>query len=340
MELPKNITQIGEVGGNSRVYVEDYVVSYLKQLNACAEDGVIAVALYGTMQQEQGISYFFVYGACRLEFLQREVKHLSQAQNHEIEKLRKKHFPEYNFIGYRILTGEMIDGFWVHECETCRCVEGFLQFYEKNDAMLAYMLATREDVKPEEVCENKYEEIKHRQSLQREAHETVVVPNRPSLRKLRYTVAMGFAVLCLFGMATFQTKNQERTEENSIDPVNSANVQITAEKDVIRMEDKLESALRDENMQLQEKLEVVTEPSALEAEVQEQTVTETSVSEMTVTEPVVSGSVAYVIQPGDTLISISIRQYGTDTRVRDICKENHIENPDDIKQGQVIMLPK
>ena len=81
MELPKNITQIGEsnphccthsvrkhgslppslrsecsslkkyipenVNPHCKVYVEDYVISYIKQLNQSAGDRAVGVALYG-----------------------------------------------------------------------------------------------------------------------------------------------------------------------------------------------------------------------------------------------------------------------------------------------------
>ncbi len=51
------------------------------------------------------------------------------------------------------------------------------------------------------------------------------------------------------------------------------------------------------------------------------------------------GPVAYVIQKGDTLIGISKSHYGTDAWVSEICKLNHIVNPDDIYFGQKILLP-
>ena len=46
MELPKNITQIGEADKHCRVYVEDYVVSYIKQMNGMAQNKDIAIALW------------------------------------------------------------------------------------------------------------------------------------------------------------------------------------------------------------------------------------------------------------------------------------------------------
>ena len=52
-----------------------------------------------------------------------------------------------------------------------------------------------------------------------------------------------------------------------------------------------------------------------------------------------SQPVSYVIQPGDTLIGISTRQYGNDSYVQAICELNGISNPDNIQIGQKILLP-
>ena len=40
MELPKNITQIGEADKHCRIYVEDYV-SYIKQMNGMAQNKIL-----------------------------------------------------------------------------------------------------------------------------------------------------------------------------------------------------------------------------------------------------------------------------------------------------------
>ena len=134
MELPKNITQIGEADKHCRVYVEDYVVSYIKQMNGMAQNKDIAIALYGRKTAEDGVAYLFAYGSAKLNFLQKPVRHLSQAQEQEIEKLRRKYFSEMTFLGYQILNGEMVEGFRICEQEICRYVAGYAQFYEKNDS--------------------------------------------------------------------------------------------------------------------------------------------------------------------------------------------------------------
>lgn len=410
MELPKNITQIGEVGKTCKIYVEDYVVSYMKQLNQAALDKSMAIALYGKRREENGIVYYFVYGACKLDFLQREVRHLSQAQRQEIDRLRKKYFPEHAFVGYRLLDGDMIEGFHICEQDICRYISGYAQFYEKNDAMLAYMLDVREEKEPEQVNQEKYEEVKKRQEERRASSENQIrvvrntnnirrMPTPVNLQKMRLTAVGVFALLCLLGIATFREDELKNSEnKNALDAVATSGV---VQKDTLVMEDKLDQVLLEENQSAGKKTDVsekesanpeqaqveASEPSKVQvsAAVQQtenkqptseeqpseseqqakgdqqvkgnlqegskpvqateeaaagETVATSAKPEVTQASQSVSGAVAYVIQPRDTLTAISIRQYGTDIRVADICNLNKISNPDDIKEGQVIMLPK
>lgn len=216
MELPKNITQIGETDKSCKIYMEDYVVSYIKQLNRFAEDKAIALALYGRRSSEQNVSYNFVYGAAKLTFLQKEVKHLSQAQNQEIDKLHRKYFPECEFVGYIILNGEMIEGIYLQEASGCRYVKGYACFYEKNDCMLGYMLDNRvEEPKPEEVVQDKYEDAKKRQEERKQQYserETKANKVRSSneiekrMRGMRFAAASMFVLLCLVSVVTLQTE--------------------------------------------------------------------------------------------------------------------------------------
>lgn len=147
-----------------------------------AQNKDIAIALYGRRTTENGVAYLFAYGSAQLNFLQKPIRHLSQAQEQEIEKLRKKYFPEMTFLGYQILNGEMVEGFRICEQEICRYVAGYAQFYEKNDSMLAYMLENRgEEAEPEKVDQEKYEVVKKRQEERRQRQENVHagMPNMP-----------------------------------------------------------------------------------------------------------------------------------------------------------------
>ena len=164
MDLPKNIVQIGEIDKTCKVYIEDFCFSYLKQLNVQASSKHIAVALYGNSREEEGISYLFVYCACRVLFLEKDTKYLPQAALQDIEKQRKRYFAEYSFLGYHILDGEMMEGIHAFDHGTCRYVGGYARFYEKNEKMLQYMLSEKKGEAPsEEVSVEKYEAVRKRQ---------------------------------------------------------------------------------------------------------------------------------------------------------------------------------
>lgn len=232
MELPKNITQIGEADRTCKIYVEDYVVSYMKQLSRQTEDKGVTIALYGKCTKEQTLSYFFIYGACRILSINREVRHLSQAQSQEVERMRQRYFPEYTFLGYHIFDGEMVEGMHIQEQDTCRYIKGYACFYEKNDSMLAYMLDNQsQEHEPEQYGQEKYERVRARQEERRNQYEQKgqrprneapaaqrqrrtagkEPDKRPgsSVKMMRVSAAAVFAVLCMAGVAAIVGENSD-----------------------------------------------------------------------------------------------------------------------------------
>ncbi len=396
MELPKNITQIGETNQRCKIYVEDYVISYMKQLNQVAQDKDMAVALYGIQKEENDVSYLFLYGACKLNFLQRETRHLSQAQLQEIEKCRERYFRDYTFLGYRLLNGEMIEGFHVCEQGICRYIPGYAQFYEKNDSMLAYMLDVREEKQPEVVEQEKYEVVRKRQEERRVQREENLFhkptrqsspSNSGSLRGMRFAVVAVFALLCLVGVSSMNGEGNElqTMAKRVLDEVMEQQIPNAVTEDTLIAEDKLAEAILQENETFpteeasensiaQQGVEAVAASGV--AQVETQAVETTPVEEtepiaetpsVKETEPIAEVSsvaetppveeatpavatptveqapevepVSYIIKEGDTLIAISVQKYGSDVKVADICSLNQIDNPDDIKVGQKILLP-
>ncbi len=406
MELPKNITQIGETNPHCKIYVEDYVISYIRQLNQYAREKGLAVAVYGTRKEEGEVTYLFLYGACKLNFLQRECRHLSQAVCQEVEKQRRKYFPDYLFLGYRLLDGEMVEGFHICEQSVCRYVEGYAQFYEKNDQMLAFMLDDRQgEARPEEVPQEKYDMVKKRQEERRALSEekaghafrrtSPAQKDRPAmpLRNMKLAAAAAFVLLCAAGFATMgdgqglthlQSDVKQLLEDITRKQLPDA-VEVSgsnAQVGTIVAEDKLTDAIRKENTaagtdapdgQQPGDTEGASpdagEPSATaqpadaasdgqaapepteaptEAPTPEPTLQPTPepTPEPTQEPPAaqagapVAEMVAYIVQRGDTLTDICIRQYGSDVRVAEVCALNNIGDPDDIKEGEKIFLPQ
>lgn len=280
MELPKNVTQIGETDKFCKIYMEDYVVSYMKQMNRLAEDKTMGLALYGKYSAEENISYYFVYGAAKLNYLQREVKHLSQAQNQEIERLHRKYFADCEFVGYVLLNGDMIEGIWLMESMGCRYVKGYACFYEKNDCMLAYMLDSRaEETPPEEVSQEKYDEARKRQEERKQEYterDVKVAKVRSGseveqrMRGMRFAAASMFVLLCLVTIITWQTEGADGKTGTRLKNIFSELGGNGEEQDAVEVmgsdvvntlvaEDQLAEAIRQEN----EKAQMQTTPEPM-----------------------------------------------------------------------------
>lgn len=370
MELPKNVTQIGESDKNCKIYVEDYVVSYIKQMNQLARNKDLAVALYGVRKQENDITYIFIYGACKLDFIQREIKHLSQAQCQEIERMRRKHFQEQEFQGYRLLNGEMVDGFHICEQNICRYIEGFAQFYEKNECMLSFMLNSRtEEVAPETVNQEKYEAVKRRREERREeaflpeknrntkekkkevAEDiTLMSVSGQGLWKMRVATAAVFSVLCIAGLVLLWDEEKSEdlqvaarqvieglTEQKLPDMEDASATEV--QTGTLIVDGGLAEVVQEENTGATlphlatPAAEITPEPAATPVPTSAPTPTPVPTASS------VPVPVSYTIQLGDTLIGISVNRYGSDSRVKEICALNDISDPDDVKVGQVILLP-
>lgn len=140
MELPKNIVQIGEPDKLHKIFVEDYVVSYMKQLGCSQTSGPVGLALYGKHMEESGINYYFLYGAAKVEGLEHRGAYLSQVEKEEIEDIGKKYFEEYKFLAWCSVTEEPVEGFFVKIGGKGVEIKGYACFYEKNESMLNYML--------------------------------------------------------------------------------------------------------------------------------------------------------------------------------------------------------
>lgn len=445
MELPKNITQIGEADRTCKIYVEDYVVSYMKQLCRGTEEKGLSIALYGKYTKEQNLSYFFIYGACRVLSINKEVRHLSQAQNQEVERLRQRYFPEYEFLGYHIFDGDMVEGMHIQEQDTCRYITGYACFYEKNDSMLAYMVDNNpQDHEPEQYGQEKYDRARARQEERRNQHEqrgkqsgdAIPIADRlkkrseknvrdaaqeSSMKMMRMSAVAVFAVLCLIGVAAVTRENEDGTMGERAKqlwaqlwdkqpgegdaPQEGGAQEATAEvynSGTLMAENSLADAILQENQQAtavsgqavtgdtsqtgqaspeeshedeptlpspqptqspapqevtenpdsqepvdngnppetiapQEPPQESLNPDAQEnANPQEVPAQGPSIADIEAQQP---QPVGYVIQSGDTLTGISIRQYGNDSHVQAICELNGIVNPDNIQIGQKILLP-
>lgn len=183
--LPRNIRQIGQIRGNYRIYMEDYVYTFLGRLSAAAykdeeKKGSLAV-FTGEMQWEDGTGYLFIRGAllAKCQDLTPEHIDLSEEVWITIQDEQKQYFPEQDILGWyfafpqmaveitellqkthlQYFGGEKVlmlaeptegeEAFFHYENGLMAKVKGYYIYYEKNAAMQEYMVQKNQILKPE-----------------------------------------------------------------------------------------------------------------------------------------------------------------------------------------------
>lgn len=85
--IPKNVRQIGEVGKERKVYLEDYAVTYMQQVSMAI--------LLGEIRESGNVQYVFVNGAVGVESAS-----LEEADWEQLYREVKEHFENREIIGY------------------------------------------------------------------------------------------------------------------------------------------------------------------------------------------------------------------------------------------------
>ena len=175
LELPKNIRQIGEPEENRKIYIEAYVVTYLKKIaNEAALNSRVAVLL-GNSEWMDGIPYLFiksavalknledygdgipftdeawaeVYGAIKEYFAEQDVLGwFLSIPGYPMDLdpgLVKTHINHFGGVDKVLMVAEPMDGeedFFAYENGRLARQRGYYIFYERNESMQRYMVET------------------------------------------------------------------------------------------------------------------------------------------------------------------------------------------------------
>lgn len=173
-KMPKNIRQIGQVSGNQKVYLEDYVITYLKQIPASGE-AMRVIILYGKKEMMGDELCWFVNGAVGAEkdfFMEKTV--IDQESWQHVNEMAERFFPELTVLGWAIAgndstkeieeqilrtqkqffrpdqklyfeynTEEKEEYVYLFEKGKMRQQSGYYIYYERNECMQNYMVSLR-----------------------------------------------------------------------------------------------------------------------------------------------------------------------------------------------------
>lgn len=418
IKIPKNVKQIGEPPQERRIYIEDYVYTYITSISG--ESGMYGVG------STSAVFYGLLLGETRKTsqetclFIRSAVRYISPKEDEDIvgmneedaEETREdsreeisfsqevwtslydaveKYFKGQEIVGWFLCadSGSIVadsenqtlapwvqkmhfDNFAgaakaffmvdpnIHE-EYFYMVEngklarqgGFICFYERNEAMQEYMLATRP---PKSVDNNVDDSVIHnfRTIIQGRKEEAV---KHQSISVMYGVCAFMVVVVTVIGINMMNSYQKMKTLDNSMDKIAKeiANMNAGAENftsgentPVIKIDGNVYPTEAATNTTPTPAETVNATVSASHSETAPENIqtnpVQTTAPTQAATTPAAETAAApapkkYIVEKGDTLMSICKKAYGDSLRYKDVMELNKLDNPDKLLIGQELLLP-
>jgi len=367
-QLPKNIRQIGSPAGHTKVYIEDYVITFLNSLSMDKNTYVRGAILFGEKKQIGNDLVIFIRGAIEGQNLEldldetvfddevwREIYQqkerlfsgldvigwallrmgFSVRLNDKIKKTHFENFPGEGKVLYMMDDLEGEDAFYVFRGEDLSRQNGYYIYYEKNPMMQNYLVERRQDIKEVQTYE-KMMESRRDEKLIQQFREKISKKTKSNQRKGRIrniSTAAAVTIMMIMGGTMYYYAGQDQSI-NFKEVVNGA--VHTMGKGV---SDQISTKSPTTSVKITKRLDTATQTSIHK---KEQKTTQPTIKQKQKTQKASSGqykSYTYTVKSGETLVSISRKVYGTQKLVQRIKKANALSDENQIYPGQKLIIP-
>ena len=367
-QLPKNIRQIGSPAGHTKVYIEDYVITFLNSLSMDKNTYVRGAILFGEKKQIGNDLVIFIRGAIEGQNLEldldetvfddevwREIYQqkerlfsgldvigwallrmgFSVRLNDKIKKTHFENFPGEGKVLYMMDDLEGEDAFYVFRGEDLSRQNGYYIYYEKNPMMQNYLVERRQDIKEVQTYE-KMMESRRDEKLIRQFREKISKKTKSNQRKGRIrniSTAAAVTIMMIMGGTMYYYAGQDQSI-NFKEVVNGA--VHTMGKGV---SDQISTKSSTTSVKITKRLDTATQTSIHK---KEQKTIQSTIKQKQKTQKASSGqykSYTYTVKSGETLVSISRKVYGTQKLVQRIKKANALSDENQIYPGQKLIIP-
>ena len=345
---PKSVKQIGEPREYKKIFIEDFVHTYLLQYSAGQGHKTGIAVLLGNSERSGGKRHLYIKGALPVEEVtEKQGKYyFSEKLWGDIYQECEKYFPGQEIMGWCLsrpgfsiqqsviieephrtyfsgadkvlFVTEPIEGecaFFGFDGNRFARQSGYYIYYEKNEQMRELIMEQNKicekisgNEKPDIAMANFRKILKEKQEKNEKRKKKAV----------SYGTKVAAAMILFVGAVAL--KNQadkfEITEEILFpQKIEEQNIEVS-------VDDVMVEELPGNVEELPETLEEIPVEHKEEEIVAE-----------------VPAYKEYIVQSGDTLAKISREFYGSDERISEICSLNEIANGDYIQVGEIILLP-
>ena len=245
--VPKNVKQIGEPSRERKIYVEDYVITYINRIFMGNRETEKVLLLFGGEAVEKGCNYIYIRGACQVkpEGSEQRGKYFSGEDFQNAMEEGRKFFKNLPLIGWALIRKgqpmsleERMRNTWeaymsripifllgdVEEKEEIfywkydgriKVQPGYYIFYEKNRAMQEYMIEKKGDGKP--IGEKEKEEDFLVDSLRERLEERKAQDRRQSGKMIYAVSGFLFLVVLAIGVTLLNSNEKIAAIQTSVD---------------------------------------------------------------------------------------------------------------------------
>lgn len=376
-KLPKNIRQIGERDQIVKLYVEDYVNTYLKRLYPKNGQALRVGLLLGTVEEYEGIPYIFVDGALEMEDVAEDGEHVlftemvwkkayqemeqmfpkrtiqgwficgtsgSQLSPLNYWKQHGQYFAGKNQLMYLNSGLEGEEAIYITSQDGFYKLRGHSIYYERNQMMQDYMVL-RKDVRRIESGSRDSTIRDFRQKM--DNNKTQFHEKKQTISALSVLCSILSIVVFAGGVVMFNNYEKMREMEGIIASVIPLGFETEAEKsqeDLILIE---EVGGQVYPLGVEETMSD-TIPGLISETINETIREETSIAETRIEETtetiqpaaaVVDNINTYIVGDGETLFGICFKLYGDLNKLDEICRMNGLDDQNRIIAGQELIIP-
>lgn len=372
IRLPKNIRQIGQADTDKRIYIEDYVVTFIRQRgmdnryillgSSGIVGGVYAVFICGAVvidpkwdEENKGFGFLSSTWEC----IYREIKENFPGQDimgwsigtkdwdetdNTILKNHIANFPGEDKVLYVLDIYSREEYMYKYHLGALKRQKGYYMYYEKNEEMQAYMLKVN---KPRTVDANYKDETTDRiRTIALKGYATSTgdkIEEKEEKGHVFLTTVLAIAMLALaFKISTDGSGMFGETLAPSTEGISSEVMEVRKD---ITLPPKVVPEADGETIKTIAPSQT-KEPAKTKSPVDTKKPVATKVGLKTKKpEEVISDNIesvrrTYTVAKGDTLADISYKMYGTIFKVEDIMKANKITDKNIIVVGQELIIPE
>lgn len=367
---PKNRKQIGEPREYKKIFIEDFVHTFLLQYSSEGALGAVLAVLLGKSERAGGKRHLYIrsaipvqnvtekqgkynftekawgdlYQQCEKYFPNQEIMGWFLAKpgfavekNAVMEETHRTYFSGAEKVLFMLEPLEGESAFFGFDGNRFTKQSGYYIYYEKNAPMREFIMGRNVEQKKGQTEEKPDIAVANFRKILQEKREKNAKRKKMAIS---YSTKVAVALVLFVGAVAFKNQTDKIAEmEQQMGTMSGtqSTVQVSGDEVVVEelpgnVEEQAIPLPEQPMLSEEEVLPVTDIPSEPSKEEPVQVEAEEAV-ETAVT------YVEYIVQAGDTLAKISREHYGTDEKVSEICSLNEIQNGDYIQVGEIILLP-